>query len=207
MAWKCTAGISHRSINPTNSGAPRRVDRHDADREGGVAPGRGLLGGLGQCDAACIPRESPTQDRCRLSASGSSATLAAASRLKISDRSPPPASFLCWGTYHAGRGIGGIEPAGHRHQSGVQECGKAVQLYPDFAALRWEAAGCTPLKVVGPEVDRARARLLRTASKLGSMAPPHCSARHRLHKSEIHPVRPLQRKYLPRLVRRRDAKP
>lgn len=46
--------------------------------------------------------------------------------------------------------------------------GKAIQLYPDFAALQWEASGCAPLKVVGPEVDRVRARLLQMASKPGS---------------------------------------
>ena len=53
--------------------------------------------------------------------------------------------------------------------------GKAVQLYPDFAVLRWEAAGCAPLKVVGPEVDRVRARLASTKGATG----PRSVARRR----------------------------
>jgi len=34
-----------------------------------------------------------------------------------------------------------------------------VALYPDFATLRWEAQGCAPLVVTGPEVEAARAML------------------------------------------------
>ncbi|HEX5326359.1 MAG TPA: Hint domain-containing protein, partial [Acetobacteraceae bacterium] len=51
------------------------------------------------------------------------------------------------------------------NKAAFENGGTSVQLYPDFAALRWEAAGCAPLKVVGREVDQTRARLLRTAMK------------------------------------------
>jgi hypothetical protein len=47
--------------------------------------------------------------------------------------------------------------------------GGAIQLYPNFASaddqtsLRWEADGCTPLVVAGPQIERAR-RVIRRQS-------------------------------------------
>lgn len=43
--------------------------------------------------------------------------------------------------------------------------GGPVALHPDFAVLTWEAVGCAPLVVTGPELDAARA-LLRDAAPL-----------------------------------------
>ena len=45
-----------------------------------------------------------------------------------------------------------------------------VILYPDFACRVWEAKGCAPLCVVGPQVDAVRARLHRQAMLLGGTA-------------------------------------
>jgi Hint domain len=39
--------------------------------------------------------------------------------------------------------------------------GGVVALYPDFAALRWEAQGCAPLVVTGPELEAARRSVIR----------------------------------------------
>ncbi|MBV8459249.1 MAG: Hint domain-containing protein [Acetobacteraceae bacterium] len=41
--------------------------------------------------------------------------------------------------------------------------GAPMGLHPDFAILRWEAEGCAPLVVTGPEVVAARRRLARAA--------------------------------------------
>jgi hypothetical protein len=45
--------------------------------------------------------------------------------------------------------------------------GAAIQLHPNFAdartSLRWEAEGCAPLVVSGPQIERAR-RVLRRQS-------------------------------------------
>lgn len=51
--------------------------------------------------------------------------------------------------------------------------GQVVRLHPDFAALRWEADGCAPLAVYGPQVDAARGAL---AKRLWS-PPPRASLR------------------------------
>ena len=44
--------------------------------------------------------------------------------------------------------------------------GGVVALYPDFAALRWEAQGCAPLVVTGPEVEAARAMLAQRCGRV-----------------------------------------
>lgn len=44
-----------------------------------------------------------------------------------------------------------------------QNAGVPVDLYPDMAALTWEAMGAAELKVVGPEVDSIRAKLASRA--------------------------------------------
>jgi Hint domain len=41
--------------------------------------------------------------------------------------------------------------------------GAPMVLHPDFAILQWEAAGCAPLVVTGPEVVAARRRLAKAA--------------------------------------------
>jgi cyclophilin family peptidyl-prolyl cis-trans isomerase len=52
---------------------------------------------------------------------------------------------------------------------------RVVQLFPDFALdsaceLIWEASGCAPLRIEGPEVARVVARLGRRATRLGYAA-------------------------------------
>ena len=61
--------------------------------------------------------------------------------------------------------------------------GGATQLHPDFGPAErceatGEALGCAPLRIVGPEVDRVRARLRRRAAKMGydTQAKPHRKA-------------------------------
>jgi hypothetical protein len=43
--------------------------------------------------------------------------------------------------------------------------GALVALHPDFSTRVWEAEGCAPLKIVGPEVDRVRDTLVRRAKR------------------------------------------
>ncbi|GAB0118769.1 Hint domain-containing protein [Acidisoma sp. 7E03] len=50
---------------------------------------------------------------------------------------------------------------GNRHSFG--NGGAAVALFPDFSPLIWDARGCAPLVVTGPELARVRARLDRQA--------------------------------------------
>jgi hypothetical protein len=45
------------------------------------------------------------------------------------------------------------------------EGGACVALHPDFSSRVWEAEGCAPLKIVGPEVDRVRDTLVRRAKR------------------------------------------
>ncbi len=58
--------------------------------------------------------------------------------------------------------------------TGMRDCfdnaGGAVRLFPDFglsdsAALAWEARGCAPLCLVGPEVDLVRAEIARRSAR------------------------------------------
>ncbi len=48
--------------------------------------------------------------------------------------------------------------------------GKVTTLAPDFAARAWEAQGCAPLRLLGPEVQAVRARPARP----GGAAAPGC---------------------------------
>jgi len=50
-------------------------------------------------------------------------------------------------------------------RSAFENGGGPMQLHPDFAHLHWDVAGCAPLRVTGPEVAAARARLARTARR------------------------------------------
>lgn len=50
--------------------------------------------------------------------------------------------------------------------------GEPVQLYPDFHRLAWEAEGCAPLFIVGPELDAVRAELLQRAAELAAQRKP-----------------------------------
>jgi hypothetical protein len=45
------------------------------------------------------------------------------------------------------------------------EGGRCVALYPDFSSRVWEAEGCAPLRLVGPEVDAVRDSLVRRAKR------------------------------------------
>jgi hypothetical protein len=45
--------------------------------------------------------------------------------------------------------------------------GGSIALHPDFASLRWEAQGCAPLVVTGPEVERVR-KLVRTCGAVSA---------------------------------------
>jgi hypothetical protein len=44
-------------------------------------------------------------------------------------------------------------------------CGAAVRLHPDFATRSWEAFGCAPLVVTGPQLAAVRRRLNRRATR------------------------------------------
>jgi len=44
--------------------------------------------------------------------------------------------------------------------------GCSVVLYPDFATRVWEAKGCAPLVVTGPELDAVRCRLAARAADM-----------------------------------------
>ncbi len=48
--------------------------------------------------------------------------------------------------------------------------GAGVQLHPSFVSLRWEAAGCARLVVVGPVLDAVRARLADRIAVLSEAA-------------------------------------
>jgi Hint domain len=43
--------------------------------------------------------------------------------------------------------------------------GEQVRLHPDFSTLTWEASGCAPLVMSGPQLDAARARLAANAMR------------------------------------------
>ncbi|HEX5326946.1 MAG TPA: Hint domain-containing protein, partial [Acetobacteraceae bacterium] len=45
--------------------------------------------------------------------------------------------------------------------------GGPTSLYPDFSALRWEALGCAPLMITGPEVEQVWLTLAARAGELG----------------------------------------
>jgi hypothetical protein len=45
-----------------------------------------------------------------------------------------------------------------------------VALHPDFSSRVWEADGCAPLRIVGPEVDRVRETLVRRATRARAKA-------------------------------------
>jgi hypothetical protein len=48
--------------------------------------------------------------------------------------------------------------------------GACVALHPDFSTRVWEADGCAPLRIVGPEVDRVREALVRRAARTRAAA-------------------------------------
>jgi hypothetical protein len=51
-------------------------------------------------------------------------------------------------------------------------------LFPDFAARAWDAHGCAPLIITGPELDAAR-------SRIGAWAVARCTALPNLFSSGI----------------------
>jgi hypothetical protein len=51
--------------------------------------------------------------------------------------------------------------------------GALVALHPDFSSRVWEADGCAPLRLVGPEVDRVRDALVRRAKRARAKAAGH----------------------------------
>jgi hypothetical protein len=51
-----------------------------------------------------------------------------------------------------------LETDGHARPSSTVTC-RHSRRTPDFATRVWEAQGCAPLQVTGPEVDAVRARL------------------------------------------------
>lgn len=50
------------------------------------------------------------------------------------------------------------------NRSAFENGGSGIQLHPNFAGWRWEAAGCAPLVVTGPLLEAARKRLALRAS-------------------------------------------
>jgi hypothetical protein len=52
-----------------------------------------------------------------------------------------------------------------------------VQLYPDFSLRVWEAQACAPLVRSGPNLERARRKLLRRLPRLGYMISEEPSLR------------------------------
>jgi hypothetical protein len=62
-------------------------------------------------------------------------------------------------------------PTGER--SAFANGGQTLSLYPDFHSCLWEADGCAPLVVTGPQVERVRARLEHRATISNARGVPY----------------------------------
>ena len=62
------------------------------------------------------------------------------------------------------------------NRSAFANGGPVVQMHPDFCLRTWEAEGCAPLVVNGPELERVRARLRVQADALAPVAVDRVAA-------------------------------
>jgi collagen type I alpha len=68
-----------------------------------------------------------------------------------------------------------------------------VRMFPDFAPVdavsRWEADGCAPLVIVGPDVEALRRLLLERATQMPMAALPAIARSDRTRKRSMAPCR------------------